>query len=127
MLFNRRNIKAIDIEKEKIQEVILNKVETSQPPKEEEEEDGTIGTKITRKRTLSKKEKKGYLEITSQDFYFNQVRPYMEEMTLKCKTDEELLRTLDKVINAADSFVIRQNWVDLSESFELEVKRWIIL
>ena len=44
----------IDIEKEKIQEVILNKVETSQPPKEEEEEeeDGTIGTKITRKRTL---------------------------------------------------------------------------
>ena len=51
----------IDIEKEKIQEVILNKVETSQPPKEEEEEeeDGTIGTKITRKRTLSKKEKKG--------------------------------------------------------------------
>ena len=49
----------IDIEKEKIQEVILNKVETSQPPKEEEEEDGTIGTKITRKRTLSRKEKKG--------------------------------------------------------------------
>ena len=49
----------IDIEKEKIQEVILNKVETSQPPKEEEEEDGAIGTKITRKRTLSKKEKKG--------------------------------------------------------------------
>ena len=49
----------IDIEKEKIQEVILNKVETSQPPQEEEEEDGTIGTKITRKRTLSKKEKKG--------------------------------------------------------------------
>ena len=47
----------IDIEKEKIQEVILNKVEISQPPKEEE--DGAIGTKITRKRTLSKKEKKG--------------------------------------------------------------------
>ena len=65
------------------------------------------------------KEKKGYLEITSQDFYFNQVRPYMEEMTLKCKTDGELLRTLDKVMNAADSFVIRQNWVDLSESFEV--------
>lgn len=65
------------------------------------------------------KERKGYLEISANEFYFNQVRPHMEEMTLKCRTDKELLRTIDKVINSADSFAIRQDWLNVSESFEV--------
>lgn len=65
------------------------------------------------------KERKGYLEISAKDFYFNQVRPHMIEMTLKCRTDKELLRTIDKVINATDSFIMRNDWVNVTESFEI--------
>ena len=65
------------------------------------------------------KERKGYLDISAKDFYFNQVRPHMEEMTLKCRTDKELLRTIDKVINATDSFIIREDWANVAESFEV--------
>ena len=65
------------------------------------------------------KERKGYLNISAKDFYFNQVRPYMEEMTLKCKTDKELLRTIDKTINATDSFIIREDFENVIESFQI--------
>lgn len=65
------------------------------------------------------KERKGYLEISAQEFYFNQIQPFMEEITLKCKTDKELLRTIDKVMNSANSFAIRQDWLNVSESFEV--------
>lgn len=65
------------------------------------------------------KERKGYLDISAKDFYFNQVRPHMEEMTLKCRTDKELLKTIDKVINATDSFIIREDWANVAESFEI--------
>ena len=64
------------------------------------------------------KEKKGYLDISAKDFYFKQIRPYMNEISLKCKTDKELLRTIDKVINATDSFIIREDWANVAESFQ---------
>lgn len=47
----------VDIEEEKLKEAILNKVEAPQTTKEEEE-DGAIGTKITRRKSLAKKDKK---------------------------------------------------------------------
>lgn len=65
------------------------------------------------------KKQKGYLEISAYDFYFNKVRPHMEEMTLKCRTDEELMRTLEKVINSSDSSAIRKNYEELGESFNV--------
>ena len=47
----------VDIEEEKLKEAILNKVEAPQTSKEEEE-DGAIGTKITRRKSLAKNDKK---------------------------------------------------------------------
>ena len=65
------------------------------------------------------KETKGLLDINANDFYFDKVRPHMQEMLLKCKTDGELLRTLEKVINAADSFCIQGNYEMVAESFDV--------
>lgn len=64
------------------------------------------------------REAKGYLDISADKFYFDKVRPFMQEMLLKCKTDGELLRTLEKVINAADSFCIQKNYAMVAESFD---------
>lgn len=63
------------------------------------------------------KENKGYLDIGAGDFYFGKVRPFMKNMLLQCKTDEELLRTLEKVINAADSFCSQKDYERVAESF----------
>ena len=65
------------------------------------------------------KASKGYLEINADEFYFNKVRPFMQDILLKCKTDKELIRTLEKVINSADSFCIRKDYNALMESFEV--------
>ncbi len=65
------------------------------------------------------KESKGYLEVSAYDFYFNKVRPFMQDMLLKCKTDGELIRTLEKVINAADSFCIEKDYNSMMESFNV--------
>jgi len=63
------------------------------------------------------KEAKGYLEVSASDFYFNKVRPFMKDMLLTCKTDGELIRTLEKVINAADSFCVKKDYESMMESF----------
>lgn len=63
------------------------------------------------------REKKGLLEIDVQNFYFNKLRPHMKDMLLKCKTDIELDRTIEKVINASDSFCQAKNYEELSNSF----------
>lgn len=65
------------------------------------------------------KESKGLLDINTNDFYFNTVRPLMEKITLKYKTDRELIRTLEKVINAADTFCIKKDYQNFIESFEV--------
>ena len=64
------------------------------------------------------KETKGYLDISASDFYFDKVRPFMQDMLLKCKTDGELIRTLEKVINAADSFCIQKDYISVADSFD---------
>ena len=65
------------------------------------------------------KSKTGYLDIGANDYYFGKLRPFMKDMLLKCKTDGELLRTIDKVINASDSFCAKKDYVSVAESFDV--------
>ena len=65
------------------------------------------------------KQKKSHLDISAKEFYFSKVKPFMDDMALKCKTDKELLRTIDKVTNAANSFAVRDDWQNVSESFDV--------
>ena len=65
------------------------------------------------------KESKGYLDISASEFYFDKIRPLMQDMLLKCKTDGELLRTLEKVINASDSFCIKKDYASVADSFDV--------
>lgn len=65
------------------------------------------------------RENKGYLDVSASEFYFGKVRPFMESMLLKCKTDGELIRTIEKVINASDSFCIQKNYTSVAESFTI--------
>lgn len=67
-------------------------------------------------------QKKGYLDISASEFYFNKVRPHIQDMLLTCKTDEELLRTLDKITNAADSFCIRKEYSEMMGTFDVFMK-----
>lgn len=60
---------------------------------------------------------KEHLQVNASDFYFDKVRPFIQEMLLKCKTDGELIRTLEKVINASDSFCIQKDYMNLIDSF----------
>lgn len=64
------------------------------------------------------KEQKGLLEINTKDFYFNKMRPFLNDILLKCKTDGELIRTIEKVINAADSFCIKEDYENFIASFD---------
>lgn len=65
------------------------------------------------------KQQKGLLDIDTQGYYFGNIRPFMKNMLLTCKTDEELLRTIEKVINASDSFCNDKNYQALNESFDV--------
>lgn len=63
--------------------------------------------------------KKDLLDVGVQDFYFNKLRPYMQDMLLTCRTDGELIRTLEKVINASDSFCQSKDNVQLAETYQV--------
>lgn len=63
------------------------------------------------------KESKGYLDISASEFYFNKVRPHIQDMLLTCKTDQELTRTLEKIVNSGDSFCVRKEYQLLVKSF----------
>ena len=65
------------------------------------------------------KQRKGYLDINAYDFYFNKMRPFLEDVLMKCRTDEELTRTIYKVMNAGDSFCQRKQYELLAESFDV--------
>lgn len=65
------------------------------------------------------KQRKGYLDINAYDFYFNKMRPFLEDVLMKCRTDEELTRTIYKVMNASDSFCQRKQYDLLAESFDV--------
>ena len=62
---------------------------------------------------------KGLLNISASEFYFEKIRPYMQDMLLKCKTDKELIRTIEKVVNSADSFCVQGNYEMVAESFDI--------
>lgn len=64
------------------------------------------------------RDSKGLLDISASEFYFEKVRPHMQEMLLKCRTDKELIRTIEKVINSADSFCVQGNYEMVATSFD---------
>lgn len=66
-----------------------------------------------------KEQKDGLLEINANDYYFNKLRPFMDDMRLTCHTDEELIRTIDKVINSVDGFCMNKDFDNLIESFDI--------
>lgn len=68
--------------------------------------------------TYAASKKENLLEISAADFYFETMRPYLQEMLLKCRTDGELIRTIEKVVNAADSFCARKDFSMLAQSFD---------
>lgn len=47
-------------------------------------------------------ENKSPLEINANDYWFKKLRPYMGMILGKCKTDRELIRSVEKCINAID-------------------------
>jgi len=63
--------------------------------------------------------KSGPLQITTEDFYFNNIRPYALEVMVKCRTDKELTRTIEKVLNASDSFCQSGAYTLVSDSFDV--------
>lgn len=62
------------------------------------------------------------LEISAYDYYFDKVRPYLQQIQLQCKSDPELTRTIDKVINAGDSFCQAKKYPELSSTFDVLYK-----
>lgn len=71
---------------------------------------------------LLEKSKDEVLEIGAQKFYFDKLRPYMQDMLLTCKTDGELVRTLEKVINASDSFCQAHQYSELADTYTVLLK-----
>ena len=63
--------------------------------------------------------KKGVLDVDTEQYYFDTLRPYIQEMMRTCKTDQELYRTLDKVVNATDSLCARKEFKRIPEEFEV--------
>lgn len=53
---------------------------------------------------------KAPLEIGASDYWFQTLRPYMENMLMTCRTDEELIRTIEKDINTIDSVIVREEY-----------------
>lgn len=68
---------------------------------------------------LTDKNQKNLLEIGAEQFYFDKLRPYMVDMQLKCKTDEILNRSIDKVINSCDSLCINKNYNDMLDVLDI--------
>lgn len=58
------------------------------------------------------------LEIPASDYYFNKLRPYLEDMYKTCTTDEELCRTIMKSINTADSACVRKDYEAMAAAFD---------
>ena len=59
------------------------------------------------------------LQISASDYYFETMRPYLNKMRMECSTDQELLRTIDKVINASDSFCQDGKYNMVADSFDV--------
>ena len=67
----------------------------------------------------SERNRRGILDINTNDYWFEKLRPYIQEMMRTCKTDGELYRTLEKVTNSVDPLCVNKKY-DLIPN-ELEV------
>ena len=68
---------------------------------------------------MSEKNNNSNLDISVDDYYFGKLRPFMKEMLMKCKTDGELQRTIEKVINSADGFCNNNQLEELDGTFNV--------
>ena len=59
------------------------------------------------------------LNLTAKEYYFGTLRPFLTESMLTLKTDEILLSTIEKSINATDGFIFEENWDDCALSFSV--------
>lgn len=58
------------------------------------------------------------LNVTAQSYYFDTMRPYLEKMYMTCVTDEELCRTIQKVINTGDTACANKEYIRLASAFD---------
>lgn len=63
--------------------------------------------------------RRGILDINTETYYFDKLRPYMQEMMRTCKADPELYRTLDKVVNAVDSLCARKQFKRILDELDV--------
>lgn len=63
--------------------------------------------------------RRGVLEINTDDYYFKILRPFMQETMVVCKTDPELYRTIDKVINEVDGLCVNQDYAGIIDAFDV--------
>ena len=63
--------------------------------------------------------RRGILDIDTETYYFDNLRPYIQEMMRTCKTDGELYRTLDKVVNAVDSLCARKQFKRIPDELDV--------
>lgn len=57
------------------------------------------------------------LEIMPEQYYLDTLKPCMDKIYMKCKYDEELLRSIEKATNAANQHAIRKEYAELQEDF----------
>ena len=62
------------------------------------------------------KARRGGLDIGTVEYYFDTLRPYMQEMMRTCKTDPELYRTLDKTINTTDGLCNSKRYQEIPDA-----------
>ena len=67
--------------------------------------------------TASDYEDKGVLTVNASTYYFDTLRPYIQKVIGTCRTDLELCRTLDKIINKVDSSSIRKEYDEIQDAF----------
>lgn len=60
-------------------------------------------------------QKSSPLDINANEYYFKNLRPYMEDMLFHCKTDGELIRSITKIINTTDSKIIVNDFDAVAE------------
>lgn len=63
------------------------------------------------------KQQNGVLNINAVKYYFDHLRPALEEFNKKYHTDRELNRTIVEVMNRADSAATARRYRDLEESY----------
>lgn len=62
------------------------------------------------------------LEIMPEDYYFDTLKPLMDDMYMNCRYDGELTRTLEKLTNDANQYAVTKDYEKLGESFDVILK-----